>query len=310
MSYAKILKEEIALLKLDSKENLAELSAFLNLNGEIVIQSDGTFIDFKTSSPTVAKRFLILVKTLYNSETTIITKKEEKFKRKYSLIVRVKTNVNQILSEHHLLDTTTNERELLLFDYETKMAYLRGAFLASGSVNDPKKSEYHLEVFSISSNEIVFLQKIMNHFDLNAKITKRRNGLIVYLKNQETICDFIRIIGGQKSFFDFQDYIIHRDFNNSINRVINCELANEKKILDNANQQLKEIAVIEKNIKGVNLSDKLVKVMTLRKENRDVSLKDLVDIYEKKYNEPITKSGLNHRFARIKEIAYEILSNK
>ena len=310
MSYARILKEEISALKLGEKENLAELSALLNLNSELLIQKREVYVDFRTSNPTVARRFLTLVKRLYNAEAEIVTKKDEKFKRKYNLTIRVLTNVDQLLSEHQLLDTKSNDRELLIQTDETRMAYLRGAFLATGSVNDPKKSEYHMEIFSQNPNEILFLQKILNYFDLNARITTRRNGLIVYLKDQESISYFIQMIGGNKAFLDFQDLVIHRDFNNSINRIINCEIANEKKIIENANQQLREIAVIEKNKGSVQLTDKLIKAMNLRKENRDVSLKELVDLYEKKYNEPITKSGLNHRFARIKELAYEILSNK
>ena len=310
MSYAKILKEEITGLKLSNKENLAEISALLNLNSEFLIQKEGMFIDFKTSNPTVARRFLSLIRQLYGCETEIITKKDDKFKRKYNLTVRVKTNIDQILSEHQLLDTKLSDRELLLFDDETKMAYLRGAFLASGSVNDPKRSEYHMEIFSSSANEVIFIQRMLNHFELNARITTRRNGLIIYLKDQESISYFIQLIGGNKAFLDFQDLVIHRDFNNSINRIINCEIANEKKIIENANQQLREIAVIEKNRGRVDLTDKLTKVIELRKENKTVSLKELVDLYEKKYNETITKSGLNHRFSRIKELAYEILSNK
>ena len=310
MSYAKILKEEISALKLSDLENLAEVSAFLNLNAEVIIQRKETFIDFKTSNPTIAKRFLMLIKQLYKSEVELITKKEETLKKKKTIYVRILTNVSKILSEHPILDNKTFERELLLESDETKMAYLRGAFLASGSVNDPKTSEYHLEMFSLNPNEVIFIQKIINHFGYNSRISARRKGFIVYLKDQESISYLIQMIGGQKAFLDFQDLVIQRDFNNSINRVINCELANEKKILDNANQQLKEIMIIEHNIKMVSITDKILKVMELRKEYKDVSLNQLVNIYKEKYNEPITKSGLNHRFARIKEIAHEILSNK
>jgi cell division protein WhiA len=138
------------------------------------------------------------------------------------------------------------------------------------------------------------------------KITKRRNGYIVYLKDAEGISDLIQIMGAQNSVFKFEDIRIKRDFNNSINRIMNCEIANEKKIFIAANEQLEDIDVIEKFIPEHHIDEKIKKVMKLRKDNPEVSLRELTDIYEETYGETISKSGLNHRLVKIKQMAEQI----
>jgi DNA-binding protein WhiA len=145
----------------------------------------------------------------------------------------------------------------------------------------------------------------MNEFGLNAKITKRRNGLICYLKDVTSIEDFLRIIGASDTVFEYEDIRIKRDFNNSINRILNCEIANEKKTIQAANIQMKYIDYIEKS--RVKVDYKILQAMEIRKENPDASLNELVEYFEEKYKEKITKSGLSHRFSKLKEIAEEIM---
>ncbi|MCF7931360.1 MAG: DNA-binding protein WhiA [Acholeplasmataceae bacterium] len=306
MSFARTVKEELVTVPIELEEQLAEFSAFLNLNTDFHIENKHKMLDFKTNNPTVARRFLQLVRTLYQAETSLITQKQNKLKQRQTVIIRIQSKVEDIINEHGLFDNPIENQELTTQSPEAKRAYLRAAFLSGGSVNHPKTAEYHLEIFSKDSDQIVFIQQLMNVFDLNAKITKRRQGFIVYLKDAEHISNFLQVAGAQNSLFQFEDIRIKRDFNNSINRVMNCEIANEKKIFIAANEQLKDIETIEKFIPEHHIDEKMKMVMKLRKEYPESSLLDLTNTYEELYGESISKSGLNHRFNKIKQLAEQI----
>jgi len=300
LSFAKIVKGELIQLHLTKEEELAELASMIELANELHIVGGEPILWFKSNSPTVARRFLTLLKKLYNVGQTLLTKKQGNFKKGYQIQLGIKDAIEEIRQEHGIF-TDNDEVDLLIQTRETKSAYLRGAFLSSGSVNDPKTSEYHLEIYAENKDTILRIQQTMNYFDLNAKITTRRSGYICYLKDVNSIEDFLRIIGASDTVFSFEDIRIKRDFNNSINRIMNCEIANEKKTIVAANQQLEDIKLIEKF--KLELNPKLKQAIRLRKQYPDVSLNELVDIFEDEYKEKITKSGLNHRFNKLKELA-------
>ena len=306
MSFAKTVKEELVTIPIGLEEQLAECSAFLHLNGELHIEARQKTLDFKTNNPTVAKRFLQLIRTLYQAEITLKTQQQTKLKKRQTVIVSIRTKVEDILNEHSLLESNPDADEVITQSPKAKQAYLRAAFLSSGSMNHPKTAEYHLEIFSNNPNQMIFVQSLMNAFDLNARITKRRKGYIVYIKDAESISMFLQIVGDQNALFQFEDIRIKRDFNNSINRVINCEVANERKALDAANQQIKDIKTIEKYKKNEQIDPKIKQIMDLRKKYPDISLRELADAYEETYHETISKSGLNHRMQKIKQLATDI----
>ena len=306
MSFAKTVKEELVSLPVELEGQLAEFSAFLNLNSEFHIENKLKMIDFKTNNPTVAKRFLQLVRTLYQAETSLIKKKTNQLKARHAIIVRIQSKVDDIISEHSYLENNIENEELLTRSPEAKRAFLRAAFLSGGSINHPKTANYHLEIFSRDSEQIIFMQSLMNTFDLNAKITSRRNGFIVYLKDAEGISGFLQITGAQNSVFQFEDLRIKRDFNNSINRIMNCEIANEKKVFVAANEQLKDIELIETFIPEHYIDHKVKQIIDLRKANPESSLQELTLLYEEVYQEQISKSGMNHRLQKIKQMAEQI----
>lgn len=306
MSFAKTVKEELVTVPVELDEQLAEFSAFINLNGEFHIASKQKMLDFKTNNPTVAKRFLQLVRSLYQAETSLITQKINKLNQRNQIIIRIQSKVEDIVNEHGLLEDPIENQELTTSTPEAKKAFLRAAFLSGGSVNHPKTAEYHLEIFTRDPNQAVFLQSIMNFFDLNAKITKRRLGFICYLKDAEGISDFLQVVGAQNSVFQFEDIRIKRDFNNSINRVMNMELANEKKAIVAANEQIRDIEIVEKYVPKSQIDEKSRQVIELRKANPESSLVELVFLFEQTYNDQISKSGLNHRLVKIKQMAKAI----
>ena len=295
MSFSRLVKEELTVLNKDKKEQFYELGAFLTLSTTHILTENENYLWFKAGNVNIARRFVTLIKSLYETEVVLLTGKEHNFEIKNKMFVRVNNDIDNIL------ENQKNLTKQIFDNNEYVFSYLRGSFLAAGSVNDPKKPEYHVEIFSQKAEDVIFIQKLMNHFDLNAKVTKRRTGFICYLKNSEKIADFLRMIGCIDTYFTYEDQRIKRDFLNSITRVMNCELANENKAAKASMDLLEAIEVIEKNQKVTN--EKLQRAIQIRKEFSEESLNALVDLYNKKYNEKITKSGLNHRFLKLKELA-------
>ncbi len=299
MTFTRSIKEELTRLKLSKKENLAEFSALLALNGEVKKNK----IIFSSKNIATIRRFYSLAKELYEPALETITKDDKRIPSK-GYLVFVKSELEKISSEHKL-----EHRDLITQSNDEKRAYLRGAFLAGGSINDPVSANYHLEIYTSDKKEAVFVQRLMNHFLLNAKITKRREGLIIYLKEAESISEFLKLVSAFNGLFKFEELRIQRDFNNSINRIINCEIANEKKTLDAANEQLLHIGFIKQYMDINTIDPKIREIMELREENVDASLLELSYAYEQKYGEKISKSGINHRLNKIKVLKDELLKS-
>ena len=141
---------------------------------------------------------------------------------------------------------------------------------------------------------------------LNAKVTQNKRGYIAYIKEAERIADFLRVIGANNSLFDFEDSRIKRDFKNSINRVINCDIANEKKALEAAQKQLEYIEIIERK-QPKNISKSMKEAIFLRKKYPDSTLLELSYASLEHFDNQISKSALNHRFRAIKDLANQIM---
>jgi len=175
-------------------------------------------------------------------------------------------------------------------------SYLRGAFLAGGSVNNPETSRYHLEIYTLYEDQNQGLVKLMNQFQLNARATQRRNGFIVYLKEAEKISDFLQIIGATASMLKFEDIRIVRDMRNSVNRLVNCENANINKTIKAAAKQVANIRYYQENFGLEKLPVKLKEIAELRLANPEVSLTELAQMVP---GGPISKSGINHRLRKL-----------
>jgi DNA-binding protein WhiA len=186
----------------------------------------------------------------------------------------------------------------LLNQVDKKRSFLRGAFLATGSVNSPEKANYHLEIYTTHEELGEQLLIMMSGFDLPAKMTDRGNGFIVYLKRAEKIVDFLQTIGATQSMLRFEDIRMMRDMRNSVNRLVNAETANMQKTAIAANKQVSQIQTIAKQIGGLDfLPQKLREVAQARLDNPDESLAELGEMLE------ISKSGVNHRMRKLKQLA-------
>lgn len=199
--------------------------------------------------------------------------------------------------------------DFIIDDEESKKAYISGAFLMSGSINDPKKSQYHLELLFDNKNYAQFLMNLLNSYYLNSKLLKRDNKYMVYIKESEKISDFLRIINTTNALFYYEDFRIYKDHKNMANRLNNCEQANVDKMIQAATNQVNDITLIKQKGCFDLLDDKLKEVCNYREKYPEASLQELSEIISLETNNYITKSGLNHRFKRINEFANKIKKN-
>ncbi|HHX93620.1 MAG TPA: DNA-binding protein WhiA [Tenericutes bacterium] len=307
MSFAQEVKNEIVKLDISETAMLAQLSAIIRINGSLVFSKGVSLIDIKTENAAIARHVFILVKNKYNITPTLLTKKKVNLNKKNIYIVRIDKDVEKILSDLSISDghliLNSVPKEYIVDDGENKSAYLRGAFLASGSINDPKTSRYHQEITVDDESLAEFIKELMNSYDLNAKVIRRKKGYVVYIKEAEKISDFLRVINASNALLYFEDIRIYRDHKNMTNRLNNCEQANIEKSMEAAQNQIKNIHLIEEHIGLNSLDDKLKEAAVLRLRYKDASLKELSEIISKETKTPITKSGLSHRFNKIAKIA-------
>ena len=175
--------------------------------------------------------------------------------------------------------------------------------MISGSINDPKTSRYHLEFNLYSENLALFINNLLNAYDLNSKVLHRNLKYMVYIKEAEKIGDFLRMIGAFNAVLYYEDIRIYRDHKNMTNRLNNCEQANVDRIIETASNQVKDIELIDRLV-GLNLLDTKEQVAaTYRLKYKEASLLELAEIISMETNDKITKSGLYHRFNKIKKLA-------
>lgn len=306
MSFTTEVKSEIAANELHPCCMKAELSAVLQMCSTMNFTSDGVHLTIKTENPTTAKRIYKLVKERYDVTTRLSVIKKMKLKKNNIYVIRVENKAMEILKDLEIFTEKglqAHPSSRMLRKECCAKAYLAGAFLAGGSVNSPNKANYHLEISTNNEGLAKFIQKLMNRFDLPAKYIKRRNQDVIYLKASDKIGDFLRYIGASDAVFTFEDSRIQRDFMNSLTRLDNCELANEMKSMAAGKKQLEDIQWIE-NYRGLEaLPEKLQHAAYARKELPEASLLELCDYCADVYDETISKSGMKHRLAKLKEMA-------
>lgn len=310
MSFAYDTKSELLSVKADDCCLLAELSALLSINGNVTISSEGLSVEFHTTNLGVARKVIKIIKDLYHVDVEIRSKKQMKLQKNDIFIIIIKSKASMIINELSLMSTSENILgEPLLVKECCKRSYLRGAFLASGSINSPKSSSYHFEISSSNEQDALNITDLLNHFHLNAKTLKRKKGYISYIKESEKISDFLRVSGAMSALFIYEDERIKRDFVNSITRVMNMDIANQNKTLAAANNQLRSISVLENMTDISKLSKSMKEAIELRKKYPESSLIELSEYSSELFNKTISKSALNHRFRNINELAEQILKN-
>ncbi|WP_026909013.1 DNA-binding protein WhiA [Paucisalibacillus globulus] len=308
MSFASEIKKELTSADIDGCCANAELSALIRMNGTVSMSQLKYSLDVQTENAAIARRIYMLIKAGFSSiPVELLVRKKMKLKKNNVYIVRLKEDVHEMLTELGIMkDSYTLIRDISDHYLEKeccKRAYLRGAFLAGGSVNNPETSSYHLEISNTNEEHNEALCKLLNSFGLRARVLERKNGYIVYIKEAEKITEFLSVIGANIALFKFEDVRIVRDMRNSVNRLVNCETANLNKTIGAAIRQIENIKLIERTVGLEALPEKLREVATLRVQHEDVSLKELGELVS---SGQISKSGINHRLKKIDEFAEKI----
>ncbi|UXR70011.1 MULTISPECIES: DNA-binding protein WhiA [unclassified Staphylococcus] len=306
MSFASDMKNELTRVEVNNEDAMAELSALIRMNGALSLSNQQFVINIQTENATTARRIYSLIKKVFNVEVEILVRKKMKLKKNNIYICRIKMKAREILDELGILKEGSFTHDIdptMVATDEMRRSYLRGAFLAGGSVNNPETSSYHLEIFSLYESHSAGLTELMNQYGLNAKKLERKKGWITYMKEAERIAEFLSLIGGYQALLKFEDVRIVRDMRNSVNRLVNCETANLNKTVSAAMKQVKSIELIDEEIGLDNLPDRLREIAKLRIENQDVSLKELGEMVS---TGTISKSGVNHRLRKLNELADKI----
>ncbi|MFP7734171.1 DNA-binding protein WhiA [Priestia aryabhattai] len=304
MSFASETKKELTNLEVKDCCAKAELSALIRMNGSLSFSNKKFTVDVQTENAAIARRIYVLLKKIYDVSVELLVRKKMRLKKNNVYIVRLVEKTRMLLEDLKIVEegfTFTHRISPELVQKKCcKRSYLRGAFLAGGSINNPETSSYHLEIFSLYEEHNEALCNLMNEFQLNSKTLERKKGYINYLKEAEKITEFLNIIGAHNALLRFEDVRIVRDMRNSVNRLVNCETANLNKTIGAAIRQVENIRYIDETAGLDILPEKLREIARLRVEYQDVTLKELGEMVS---GGQISKSGINHRLRKIDQIA-------
>ena len=308
VSFSRVVKEEVVFNDFESCCQRAMLCAVIKINGTLSLSNHGLSLTIRTENAKIASKIHKMLKEEYDPQIEFLVSRKMKLKKNNVYILKV-TKAREILDDLSLMDglgfNQIPNPKIIEKECCTR-AYLAGAFLSCGSVNNPETSNYHLEMSFNEEEFAQFIADLINRFELNAKIIKRRNKYVVYLKSSEKIGDFLRAIGASQSVMNFESTRIDRSMSNTVNRWNNCDIANEVKAMSASTAQIEDIANIIDKVGIEILDDKTRTVALLRLENPELTLNELADTYYQQTGQTISKSGLHHRFKKIKEEAQKI----
>lgn len=299
MTYTTRIKEEIVKSDINKSEKICELSGYIRFAAVI---KDSINITLENAS--VTRRMYKHIKEIFNIQPRITIRNQKRFRIKQIYILEINEKVEYIL---HFLNITENKKKILPTEYfltnkEEKIAYLQGIFLASGTINDPASSGYHLEIVTNMSREAVYVTNLFRELGIMAKHIKRNSKYMVYIKNAEVISEIIRMFKATTSYFYFEDIRIYRDHKNMVNRLNNCEIANQEKTINTGLKQLEDIKYLKENDLYSLLDDSTRIVLDYREKYPETSLKELADIISLETDYTIGKSGVNHHFIKIRNL--------
>lgn len=313
MSFSSDVKEELR-TKIDSARHcqIAEFAAMMAFGGQVCFKNEknkdlkSAYILFATENETVAETFKELAMRAFGvPESGVRRLGEEKKGGAVWLVIEDEQSVRHILMA--LKWESGNEQDIikrvfahpLIIQKECcKRAFIRGAFLAAGSISDPNKF-YHYEIVCDESDDAAQLQSMLIFFNLDAKVIARKKNFVVYIKEGSHITDCLNVMGAFVSQMNLYNVMILKGMRNDVNRKVNCETANLNKTIEAAVKQIRDIEYIRDTVGLDYLKPSLREVAALRLENTDMNLKDIGAML----SPPVGKSGVNHRLRKISEIA-------
>ena len=311
MSFSGNVKEELS-HHLGSARHcrIAETAAIISICGGVMIDSRGRYsLKIHTENLSVARKCFTLLTKTFNIRTDIaIRTNRMKGSVSYYIVVKEHDAALRILQATKLIDQygeveeeLSVVRNIVIQETCCKRAFIRGAFLASGSMSDPEKS-YHFEIVCATREKAEQIQKIMKCFELYGKIVLRKKSFVVYLKEGSQIADVLNVMEAHVALMEFENVRILKDMRNTVNRKVNCETANINKTVSAAVKQIDDIRYIQET-KGLDKLPEGLKDMALtRLTYPEASLKELGSLL----TPPVGKSGVNHRLRKLSEMAEEL----
>lgn len=312
MSYSSKVKSEIIRdIDLDEASFEALLSAVMKVSGAITLLNGGK-MGFKitTENPSTARFLYKNIKEKLGMRSEIMVRRGTSLKKNNIYIISFKevTNIKEFLIRTSILENDQGNAiinnsvpKTVMRNDDLKRAYLKGAFLGSGSISNPEK-QYHLEFVCRSEQYAQQLKKLLDTYTMKAKVVVRAGAFIVYLKDAESIIDLLNVIGAHNALLEIENIRIIKNMRNNVNRLVNCETANLTKTVNAAVRQVEAIKKIEKEYGFARLPLQLREIARLRLDYPAVSLVELGEMLDP----PIGKSGVNHRLRKIEKIAQEI----
>ena len=312
MSFSSKVKEELSKDCNNPRHCcIAETAAIISMCGKVIFdEKDRVRIEIHTENVTVARKYFTLLKKTYNINTDISIRHSSSLNKSRSYILSVNDDETarkilmtcRLMKPFGVIEEDFSISDSLIIQRECcKRAFIRGAFLASGSVSDPVKT-YHFEIVCLSEAKAKQLQMIMEIFNINARVIKRRKYFVVYVKDSSQVVDLLNIMGAYNALMDMENVRIVKDMRNNVNRKVNCETANINKTVSAAVKQIEDIRFIQMSSAFDELPESLQEMAELRVRYPEATLAELGQLLDT----PVGKSGVNHRLKKISLFADEL----
>ena len=300
MTFTTMVKEEISKEDIDDLTCISLLSSFIRFDSKIKNKE----ITITMENASVARYVYKILKNIFQVTPNIKVRIQRRFRVKQIYILSINENTLDLLEKLNIIKDSKIilPEEYFLNEDNDIISYLKGIFLAVGSISNPKTSGYHFEYVVSTKKEAEYINKLLKHFNMDSKILKRNNRYMIYIKQAEMISDLLKLFGATNSMFYFEDIRIYRDHKNMVNRLNNCEIANQEKTIETGMKQLDDIKYLEENDLISLLDDRIQEVIEYRKKYPETSFKELADIVSSESGKSISKSGINHYFRKIKDL--------
>lgn len=312
MSFSSQVKEELSRDVSGPRHCcVAEIAAIISMCGSVIFdEKNHISLKIHTENVSVARKYFTLLKKTYNINTDISIRRNsnlnknrtfvlsvdnDEIARKILLACRLMKPFGVIEEDMSLTDSLIIQRECC------KRAFIRGAFLAAGSVSDPVKA-YHFEIVCFNEAKARQLQMIMQTFEINARVIRRKKYYVVYVKDSSQVVDLLNIMGAYNALMDMENVRIVKDMRNQVNRKVNCETANINKTVSAAVKQIEDIRFIQSLSAFDEMPEPLREIADLRIAYPEATLVELGQML----NSPVGKSGVNHRLKKISLFAEEL----
>lgn len=315
-TFSKDVKEEIAsnFFELTKEEATIFLAGFIRQTGSLVFNNGKMGMDLQTANAIVARRVYQLLRFHFKEiRIEIVVRKMVKLKKQSLYVLKISDDSKQFFEDVYYFDKDGFDFSIPNICIDNKhlmVGFMQGLFLGSGSVNNLNLQSYHLEISLANEDFGLAIIEEMKKYQLMFKIVKRRKQHILYLKDSTMIGDFLAFMQATNALFAFEDIRITRDMMNSMNRLINCELANEQKSQAATTRQIENTQYVLRKLGRNYFNEKEQSVIDVRFLYQDASLTELSELILEEKKIQISKSGLNHIFRKINKLADQVRANE